>query len=630
MFLETIQLSANCVRKLAMLLGGLCLLIGHVDAHDVGHAAATTTDVSSGSALNVVSTMGNSVEPAPMTLQSQPHAVMSEREARAEQSLAPAIQRSLKLAQQLSAVGDLQTTVRSALIIYDLQRDKPFGQLDYLYAILLKNVLSHFVDTVTLVGLQDYESGDTEFHDATFYLGAWTDEPLPVAFASDVLSTKRTFVWVYGNLSRLTKSADKPLSELFGFSIEGHALLNQTATVDNPYPGFYDAVLYKGHPFVKHFDFDPATGVVEASPGISEVLITDADRALAHVEIGNIVTGEIRPWLVQSQNFWFIAERPLTYNHVRDRYLVLCDMLHDILGVRHEEKHQALVRLEDIDSRASVEALDSLSVWFEQKEIPFAMAVIPEFRDPLGNSTASMREASLDDLISHPLVLALKRAQHRGGSIVMHGVTHQYGKKANPFSGVSGMDYEFFDYASNAPHAEDSLEDHRSRLNKGRSILSALDMAPFAFETPHYLGSPRASRAVAELFGATYQRGTYFTDDDPDLNCDDATCDLMMGQFFPFLIPEDFYGQRVIPENLGNLQYTAPQQPAEYLVKNAEYGLTVRDGFASFFFHPALLGGDRGKQAEADLHAVIEGITKLGYLWVDPASLAHSTDSDDS
>jgi uncharacterized protein YdaL len=51
---------------------------------------------------------------------------------------------------------------------------------------------------------------------------------------------------------------------------------------------------------------------------------------------------------------------------------------------------------------------------------------------------------------------------------------------------------------------------------------------------------------------------------------------------------------------------------------NAQYALTVRDGFGSFFFHPFWLEADTNKPGFADFQSLVSGITGLGYTWVSP------------
>jgi uncharacterized protein YdaL len=54
---------------------------------------------------------------------------------------------------------------------------------------------------------------------------------------------------------------------------------------------------------------------------------------------------------------------------------------------------------------------------------------------------------------------------------------------------------------------------------------------------------------------------------------------------------------------------------------NAQYALTVRDGYASFFFHPFWLEPDVGTPGLADFKKLITGITALGYTWTVPSKI---------
>jgi uncharacterized protein YdaL len=90
----------------------------------------------------------------------------------------------------------------------------------------------------------------------------------------------------------------------------------------------------------------------------------------------------------------------------------------------------------------------------------------------------------------------------------------------------------------------------------------------------------------------------------------------MVGQFFPYVV-NDVYGSKVLPENLGNYEPVMvnnhpPRSPAQ-MVESARRNLVVRDGFASFFYHPYY-----GVQA---LKETVEGIKALGYTFVSPTSL---------
>jgi uncharacterized protein YdaL len=95
---------------------------------------------------------------------------------------------------------------------------------------------------------------------------------------------------------------------------------------------------------------------------------------------------------------------------------------------------------------------------------------------------------------------------------------------------------------------------------------------------------------------------------------DDAT--RYVGQFFPYVV-NDVYGWRVIPENIGNYEpvpvnNNPPRLPAD-LVANATANLVVRDGVASFFYHPYY-----GTQV---LQQIVDGVKGAGYTFVAPSSL---------
>ena len=92
-----------------------------------------------------------------------------------------------------------------------------------------------------------------------------------------------------------------------------------------------------------------------------------------------------------------------------------------------------------------------------------------------------------------------------------------------------------------------------------------------------------------------------------------------------YVIERDIYGLRVLPENLGNLQYyqfgVEEELTAQDVVRNAEYARVVRDGFASFFIHPFLIGEITGGRGMRDLQEIVTGLEALGYTWTSPSRL---------
>jgi hypothetical protein len=76
------------------------------------------------------------------------------------------------------------------------------------------------------------------------------------------------------------------------------------------------------------------------------------------------------------------------------------------------------------------------------------------------------------------------------------------------------------------------------------------------------------------------------------------------------------YGSVVIPENLLNISTgfnNNPPRSAEDIVAAARAMTVVRDGVASFYFHPFLEVGKLGQ--------VVDGVQALGYEFASPEAL---------
>ncbi|WP_273856086.1 DUF2334 domain-containing protein, partial [Serratia liquefaciens] len=80
--------------------------------------------------------------------------------------------------------------------------------------------------------------------------------------------------------------------------------------------------------------------------------------------------------------FWYFADMPFSFIGPRDRYLVVCDMLHDILGTNAPTLHRAMVRLEDVNATTTVDSMKTLTDYMYGQKIPFSIATIPVYTDP--------------------------------------------------------------------------------------------------------------------------------------------------------------------------------------------------------------------------------------------------------
>lgn len=533
----------------------------------------------------------------------------------------------------------------SVLVLYDAPTGQAYEKLGRAYAIMLANLLGRWDAKIVLQPVQGYQAGMVESHQATFYLGSHYDNPLPDALLRDATQTSRTIVWFRYNLWQLARLPNFDFATRFGFRWLGlRGLQGDPAAAT---PDFFDTVQYRGQALRKYYAFDAVGQRVFADPDIGLTEAVDPARAQVLARIDNPAANASAPYVLRSGNFWYVADMPFSYIGPRDRYLAIADLLRDMLGVTAAvaSPPRALVRLEDVSAMTESAHLGTLARVMQgwqspstgvAQPIPFSVALISRYRDPLGiynGGTAvdiRLRQATA-------LRAALNDALARGGRLVMHGWTHQYSTMRNPWSAVSGDDFEFWDTVGNQPLPRDQLRDWRSYFDSAIKELTGSGYTAFAFETPHYQASPRAYRVSAERFAIAYERAVYYTAETPRLNITTPDRDFAVGQFFPYPLARDFYGRKVLPENLGNIEYDISAiDPSSYIQYGWEDLATnaavlrsvVRDGVASFFFHPFWLGRFVRPDGSAysidglgDFNRLLGAIDALGYRFVDPSAL---------
>ena len=270
---------------------------------------------------------------------------------------------------------------------------------------------------------------------------------------------------------------------------------------------------------------------------------------------------------------------------------------------------RALIRIEDVDPTCDPRDLRGIADYLYSQDVPFQVAVIPVYADPLGVENGGVpEEIRLSE--SPEVVEALQYMVARGGQIILHGYTHQYDATPNPYNGLTGDDSEFFLSSWNeedgyteliGPVPEDSVAWVNDRIDRGLSELSACGLSPVAWEVPHYVASALDYVEFGRRFDLNSGRILYFSESTP----------YFLGQFYPYPIEQDIYGQRIMPENLGNVEpdafYDYPARLPPAIVKAAEKNRVVRDAWASSYFHPYL--------HLRYLRQVVEGIENLGYIY---------------
>lgn len=234
-------------------------------------------------------------------------------------------------------IGAQSTAIKRALILYDSTGEN--GWRGQLYSISLRNLLGHFPVAVASKEVERYTAGELKNYDVVFYIGAIYDNELPSAFLKEVLDSPATVCWLGYNFWQVAwnkrQQTSPALEKKYGFRLEGLRYVH------------YPQVLYKGFVFTRKAD--PA--------GFSLLTIADHQRVTEMATFHQPDTLAQVPYIIRSANLWFVADNPFSCVTISDRYLIFADLLHDILGIKHNERHRALVRIEDVHGLASPEKL---------------------------------------------------------------------------------------------------------------------------------------------------------------------------------------------------------------------------------------------------------------------------------
>jgi len=333
--------------------------------------------------------------------------------------------------------------------------------------------------------------------------------------------------------------------------------------------------------------------------------------------------GSTFPWALRSTgpnggSLTYIGENPLVYITEGDRYLAYCDLLFDALAASTPVQHRALLRLEDIDPTYDTNALKSVADWLKSQNVPFGFQIIPYYLDPL-NANNNGTRITLQS--KSAMVSMIKYMQSKGGTMMCHGYTHQYGSVANPYSGATGDDCEFYQITMNSdntlnfqgPVAEDSLAWAQGRFAAAKLLYKAAGFTMPQFMTfPSYAASAVDYAAANGFFTAASERRLYFTG---LLSGQPINYTQVAGQYMPYTV-RDVYNMKVLADTLGGIEplpyFSYPARLPADIITDAQKNLVVRDGWASFFYHTY--------DNVSYLQQTVTGLKSLGYTFVAPTA----------
>jgi len=545
-------------------------------------------------------------------------------------------------------------------IYYDRVPDaNPSHHVGRAHALMLQNLLGHFPNVQQhVIPIERYQAGDMDCCFATIYLGTYYNNHVPDAFYQDFARTSRNVVWAGYNIWRYSPEV---LSRLWGVKYLHLSKLDTGSRDERGHYGFHRFYEYKGEQFSKFSQWHPnETARLNCA---FEIAVFEVVREHPDIEVVSwachSTSGKRAPYVLRNKNHWYIGDSPFSFTTEGDRYMIFADLLFDILDEppRHSGKRPAVFRIEDVHAEIPLWQLHTLADLLDRRQVPFAMSVIPVYSDPRG--------INMDDIGRRFSIMSqnalfvdyVEYAKQRGASFIYHGVTHQSGNAINPFSGVSGDDFEFWDRVRNKPMLHDGPKAVVQRLEDGLTILEESGIRPIAWLTPHYQASPLDYVLFGQLFAWNVGRVIYFPatvqqaqrlplslamDDGgtaangqrlpwfEDLQVQYPEELLPNGQFFPYEIFGDVYGQRIIPENVGNIQPYLNEQvlrthTVDDMIRVLRRNRGLRDVWASFFVHPFYLGTranhgvGRFPGDTKEYERLIEATRACGYEFIDLA-----------
>jgi Uncharacterized protein conserved in bacteria len=161
----------------------------------------------------------------------------------------------------------------------------------------LKKLLQSYPQfAVQVSAVNEYQSGDIEQCVASIYLGSAYENQLPAAFINDFIEAKKNVAWLGYNIWQLGAS----LEEIFGFRYVGNVYVRPYAQVE----------------------------LVQSLAGKSSVL----------AEAKHPASREVLPYILQSQNHYYVADVPLDYGPDSTRFRAFTDVLGDILRTQHNRE----------------------------------------------------------------------------------------------------------------------------------------------------------------------------------------------------------------------------------------------------------------------------------------------------
>ena len=339
---------------------------------------------------------------------------------------------------------------------------------------LVQIITSHWDIKVDTIQIDEYHDGDIDKYDVVFLVEDY--DKFPVYLMSDIAQAKDKEIIFSGY--NATSQLAQELGTIWSPESEAVVGVRAPSPVTVTYKGVvFDAIklqLTSKFPLLK----------LQQDSGRVNVLSTYTD-----------VQGNEHPFIIDVDEKYLILPFELPhYYETFDYSLVFLDVLHNALG-HHKGGKYALVRLEDVNPytyKSTVKIRDAYE-YLKTNKIPFHIAMIVRYINPDKRIDLSTNEARI---YLRYITLMVGEGY---GTLVQHGYTHQK-------TGISSIDYEYWDEVRNAPLSYDTEEFVVSTLKGIKGEMGYLKLPlPDIFETPHYALSDLDNQVINEYYPLRYE-----------------------------------------------------------------------------------------------------------------------------
>ncbi|MGB8957147.1 MAG: DUF2334 domain-containing protein [Tumebacillaceae bacterium] len=242
-----------------------------------------------------------------------------------------------------------------------------------------------------------------------------------------------------------------------------------------------------------------------------------------------------------------------------DLSYAIADSLFDFFQKKAVPRHEVYIRIEDVHPMRDPNELRNIIRYLGSQHIPYMIAVIPIYKSADTFVTLESSPA---------LVGVLREAQNSGGTLIMHGVTHQY------YDTETGEGYEFWDSQNKAPIPdEESYIENKVRM--GLQIFLKNHLYPAAFEPPHYAMTQHGYEVIHRTFSTVVG----------NIQLSDHA---FITQTAPYSVSKSYQGGVTFYPETGDYAEEATPVVLSKMLANVRRASIARESQSGLFFHPFL------------------------------------------